>query len=71
MSSIPSPSGRLSATVPSVRTQGSNAPSNLAPPLCIGDGPNDIVLSCAAQSDVDVTAPVRSRTVNLSFVTVT
>ena len=60
MSSIPCSSGRFSATVPSVRMHGSNAASNLAPSLCIDDGPNDIVLSCAEQSDVDVTAPVRS-----------
>ena len=60
ISSIPFPSGRLSATVPSVRMHGSNAASNLAPPLCIGDGPKDIVLPCVEQSGVDVTAPVRS-----------
>jgi hypothetical protein len=60
MSFIPSPSGRLSATVPSVRMHGSNAASNLALPLYIGDGPNEIVLSCVEQSGVDVTAPVRS-----------
>jgi hypothetical protein len=56
---ISSSSGRLSTIVPSVRTHGSSAAINRAPPFCIEDGPSTSVFSCGVQfGDYDVVGVV-------------
>jgi hypothetical protein len=70
-SCISDSSGRLSITVPPVRTHGSNAASILAPPLSIVDGPKRTVADCGGQPGVAVTAPAKVFTVNPPLVTVT